>query len=244
MTSTVYHASRYKNLAHAFLLFTRAKGRWFVFAFWLIAIASYWIATQNTAPTAMDKIKLLCDVAVKYKWGPLLFVLAYAFQPLVFFPTFLMSIVAGILYGPVLGMAYSIVGANAAASISYGVGRALGAETLGHLLNHPRIANNVERLRSNTFETILILGLLHAPFDLMNFVSGMLRLRWRQFALATAIAIVPGGLPFVLFGSSLGSLERLTATGRPELNFPMMGLSIAIALIAMFTSHYLRKRVQ
>lgn len=244
MTSTVYHASKYKNLVHATLLFTRARGRWLAFAFWLIVIASYWIATQNTAPTVIDKIKLLCDIAVKHKWGPLLFIFAFAFQPLVFFPTFLMSIVAGILYGPFMGMIYTIIGANAAASISYGVGRALGAETLGHLVNHPRIKGNVERLRSNTFETILILGLLHAPFDLMNFVSGMLRLRWRQFALATAIAMIPGGLPFVLFGSSLGSLEQLTATGRPELNLPMMGLSISIALLAVSASHYLRKRTQ
>lgn len=244
-SNTAYLSSTYKRLAPALLLFfTRARGKSLVFAFWIIVVACYWYSTQNIAPTAIDKIKLLCDIAVKHKWGPVIFVVAYALQPLVFFPTFLMTIAAGILYGPLWGMGYSIIGANAAATISYGVGRALGAKTLGHLVNHPRVSQHVERLRSNTFETILILGLLHAPFDIMNFVSGMLRLRWRQFALGTAIAMIPGGLPFVLFGSSLGNLDSLTATGRPELNIPLLALSIIIALLAVVVSHLLRKRVQ
>lgn len=210
-------------------------------AVWVMLVATYWISTHEIAPTAGEKVKLICNIVQQTGWGPIVFIVAYVLQPLVFFPTFLMTISAGVLYGPFWGMVYSFIGANGAATLSYGVGRVLGTQSLHTLTQHPRLGSYAYRLRENTFETILILGLLHAPFDLLNFFSGFLRLRWGQFALATAIGLIPGALPFVLFGASLGSVADITS-GQPRFNIPMLALSIGIALVAILASRYLRKR--
>lgn len=69
------------------------------------------------------KIKFLLQWFLLDGWDRLVFVVVYMLQPLVFSPTFLMTICEGLLYGPLWGLLYSYVGANAAASVCYGVGR-------------------------------------------------------------------------------------------------------------------------
>ncbi|MBV7335333.1 VTT domain-containing protein [Chloroflexi bacterium TSY] len=217
--------------------------RWAIFLGWGLVIWAYWGLTQNIAPTPLDKIEFLLQWFLLDGWGPFIFVVVYMVQPLVFFPTFLMTICGGLLYGPLWGLLYSYIGANAAASVCYGVGRLLGGEILSGITNNRRLERYVEWMRANTFEAILTLTLLYAPFDMMNYLSGILRLRWRQFASAIAIGVVPGGLPFVLFGSALGSVDEIFS-GRPQIDFSRLLLSISIAVIAIFLSQYLKRRRQ
>lgn len=215
--------------------------RWVVLLLWIAAIWLYWQSTAQVAPTIADKVRLLAGLFLIEGWGPLLFILVYTVQPLVFFPSFVMTIAAGILYGPLWGLIFSVLGGNAAASLSYTVGRLLGADIFGDILSNRRMEGYIHRLRTNTFETILVLNLLHAPFDLVNYLAGVLRLRWIQFAAATAIGIVPGGLPFALFGGSLGTIDELTS-GRPNINYPLLALSVAIGILAMLLSRLIRRR--
>lgn len=222
--------------------FFSKESRWMISIVWVLLICVYWFSTNQVAPTAGEKVKLVCNIVQQTGWGPIVFIAAYTFQPLVFFPTFLMTISAGVLYGPFWGMVYSFIGANGAATLSYGVGRLLGAQSIESLSKHPKMSRYVHRLRTNTFETILILGLLHAPFDLLNYLSGILRLRWAQFALATSIGLIPGGLPFVLFGASLGSVDDITS-GKPQIDPPLLALSLGIALAAILASRFLRRNL-
>ena len=56
-------------------------------------------------------------------WGPLIYVVAYAFRSLVFFPASVLTITAGVLFGPLLGILLTIIGENISANISFIVGR-------------------------------------------------------------------------------------------------------------------------
>ena len=219
----------------------RYRRRLVVLLVWLGLIVLYWQGTRESAPTLADKVRLLASYFTLGGWGPLLYIVVYIVQPLVFFPSFVMTIAGGLLYGPVWGMIYTIVGANGAASLSYLTGRLLGADVEEWVDSNDTIAYYLDGLRTNTFETILTLSLLHAPFDLVNYLSGVLRLRWRPFALATAIGTIPGGLPFILFGDSLGSIDALTA-GRPEIDWWMLALSLVVAAVAFLASWVLRRR--
>lgn len=242
-TNAAPHATTDQAWTRAVVHFMRSRVRLIVAAFWILAIVVYWLATQQVAPTPVAKIKLLAELFMMPGWGPLIFVAVYAIQPLVFFPTFLMTIAAGILYGPVWGLTYSVIGAIGASLICYTVGRLLGARILSGVISSAQFQEYVKRLQRNTFETVLVLSLLHAPFDMLNYLAGILRLSLRQFAAATFIGLIPGGLPFVLFGSSLGSIENLSS-GRPDINLPLLGLSFAIGLTAILVSRYIRRRTE
>lgn len=207
---------------------------------WVTIVAIYWRASQNIAPTAQDKIVLLSTWFRAQGWGPLLFLLLYSLQPLVFFPTFVMTILAGMLYGPVVGMIIAVLGMNGAASVSYATGRFMGAEVLQDASN-AQVQKYMHQLRSNTFETLLTLHLLYVPFDLLSYIAGAMRVRWRPFAIATILGTIPSGLAYVLLGNSFGPLEQMAA-GNLDVNYPLLITSLLLAVGVFTGTRYSRRR--
>ena len=51
--------------------------------------------------------------------------------------------------------------------------------------------------------------LIYLPFDLVGYFSGMCNIRQWDFALGTAIGILPGAVSFVLLGSSFTNPRHL-----------------------------------
>ncbi|HMQ54711.1 MAG TPA: VTT domain-containing protein [Anaerolineae bacterium] len=211
-------------------------------AFWLVVIGGYWWLTDQYHLTPEQKIKLVAGLFVDHIYGPVLFILFFALQPLVFFPSFLLGIAGGILYSPLEAVLYVTLGANGAAQVCYLVGRFFGR---GMLQSNPAatefIQRYLSRLRANTFETVLMLHLLFVPFDLVNYVVGFLRMDWRSFSLATVIGSLPGILMFVLFGRSLGSIDKLMA-GAPDIDFFTLALSGVMLVAGIGLSQYLKRR--
>lgn len=211
-----------------------------ILSVWILLFTLYWHTSQRVAPTLEEKLMLLASWFLTDIWGPIIFLAAFTFQPLVFFPTFIMTIVSGMLYGPMWGMLINIIGMNCAASVTYVAARLVGISSSNSVAeNHP-LRKHILQLRSRTFETILTLHLLYVPFDLMNYLAGFMNLNWRQFAAATAIGTIPSGLAYVLFGNSLGSFEQIVS-GRPNINLPLLSFSVLLAVIGYMATRYFRR---
>ena len=71
-------------------------------------------------------------------WGPLIYVTAYAFRSLIFFPASILTITAGILFGPWLGILLTMIGENISANISFVVGRYFTADLLKYFSTKKR----------------------------------------------------------------------------------------------------------
>lgn len=223
--------------------FIRHRSKFFVLAVWVIVIAIYWRVAQDVAPTLEDKVHLVADWFLVPGWGIILFLMVFTFQPLVFFPSFIMSILSGLLYGPIWGMILSIVGLNTAATVSYGTARLLGEDAADGVKSNRWLSRYIAQLHTHTFETLLTLHLLYVPFDMLNYLAGFMRLNWRRFAPATALGTIPSGLVYVLFGNSLGSLDQI-ASGRPEIDYSMLLLSLGLGIITYVGARYLRREKQ
>jgi len=218
----------------------RHRSKLIALLFWFMVVTGYWLTANyyNLPPEVM--MKQLGDLLANTFLGPLLFILFFILQPLIFFPSALMAILAGCLYGPVEGFIVAIIGANGAALTSYTVGRFFGQGMLedeakqGSLIH--RYANYV---RSNSFEAILIMHLIFLPYDLVNYLAGFLRINWKSFVLATALGALPGTLTFVLFGSSIkGDLM----SGAPEINPQTLALSGVTLICSLALSQLLKYR--
>jgi len=136
-------------------------------------------------------------------WGPLIYVTAYAFRSLIFFPASILTIAAGILFGPWLGILLTMIGENISANISFVVGRYFTADLLKYLSTQKRFVPRLTcRIQENGFLTVLIMRLTFLPFDLVGYSSGMCNIKQRDFALATLIGTIPGLLTFVFLGGS------------------------------------------
>lgn len=121
------------------------------------------------------------------------------------------------------------------------VGRYFG----GRLLDSERATGMTrrytERLRENGFESVLMMRLVYAPYDLVNYLAGSLKIRWTPFILATVLGSLPGTLSFVLFGASVEG----DFTGEMPRLHPLLLLTSALIFAgSLLLSMYLKRRAR
>lgn len=210
------------------------------FGFWLAVVVGYWVYARIRALTVWEVIRELASVFLQDVTGPLLFIVMFTFQPLVFFPSAVMGVISGTLYGPYWGFLYTSIGAVGAATVTYWVGYFFGRPPAEEADNG-RLGRYHQFLHTNTFETLIFLHLIFAPYDFVNYFSGYLRLRWWPFITAAFIGSIPGMITFVLFGASL-ELENVNET--PQLNLRTLAISILMLIISLSISRLLKRREQ
>lgn len=168
-------------------------------------------------------------------YGPLVYIIFYAFRPLIFFPATLLTFLSGLLFGVWGGFAYTMIGENMSASVAYLTGRFFGS----HI---PELRKSPITLDSEkTFSSILFTRFAFFPFDIVNYLSGFLRLPWIPFALATLIGIIPGALVFIIAGASVQGIENFSLSGI-RIDRMTILYSIILFIISISLARYLKKR--
>ena len=164
----------------------------------------------------------------------------YALRPLIFFPATVLTLLGGFLFGPI-GILWTIIGSNASAMVAYTVGRYFGTGVLDDDADTSVIQKYTQRMRQNSFETVLIMRLLFLPYDLVNYAAGFLKIKWQPFILATAIGSIPGTISFVLLAGSFGTLDELVA-GDFQVNPLTLVFSVALILVSIGLSRFIKRR--
>jgi uncharacterized membrane protein YdjX (TVP38/TMEM64 family) len=210
-------------------------------AFWGLLLLGYWWYVQANDLTVAAAAEQLARLMTGSALGPLIYIIIYWLRPLIFFPATIITVLSGFLFGPI-GILYTIIGANGSALVAFLVGFFFGQNVLsGEVEERTLIQRYTDRMRANSFETILIMRLIFLPYDLVNYLAGFLRIRWLPFLLATAIGSIPGTISFVLLGASFGTLDELLA-GELQVNPPALAASIILILVSIAASRLLKKR--
>ncbi len=135
-----------------------------------------------------------------------------------------MDAAAGAFFGPLLGTAYSLLGAEAGALISFFITRALGKEAIARWLKSD-IGFCEKCSERNLFIVILFARLLPVfSFDLVSYGAGLTRISLRGFAIATFLGMIPPTFAFNYFGSGIFSGSGYTIF--------LGGLIMVLALLA------------
>ncbi|MFO7538276.1 MAG: TVP38/TMEM64 family protein [Chloroflexota bacterium] len=223
--------------------FWQAQGtKLIALTFWLALIGGYWWYTRSSNLTPTESLQLLATFLTGSTLGGLAYILIYLLRPLIFFPATLLTLLGGFLFGPIWGIIYVVLGSNGSALAAYFVARFFGQDLLPDQEDSQSFVNRyAQRLRDNSFETVLLMRLLFLPYDLVHYVAGFLRIDWRAFILATAIGSIPGTISFVLLGSSFGTLDDLAA-GQVSVNPWALGLSVVLIVGSLIVSRILRRR--
>lgn len=218
--------------------------------FWVILIGGYawYYNSQNLTP--LKAVQEIVDL-LKTPYGPLIYILAYALRPLIFFSATVLTITGGAIFGAdspfdfVLAVIYTIIGSNTSALIAFFIGRYFGEGILSENINDEGniIQKYTNRLRNNSFETVMIMRFLFLPYDLVNYVCGFLRIDWKAFLLASALGSIPGTIAFVAFGASL-DISQIETQSFPPPNPWVIGFGIIILIVSIAISQYFKKREQ
>ncbi len=211
-----------------------------------IAVGSVVGMAATTGVTPLLLTNQLIALARSTPYAPVLYMAAYAARPLLLFPATLLTLAGGLLFGPVGGVVYTIIGSNLSALIAYGIGRQLRwlgnqdlEESASAHVNWQALAPYVVRMQEEPFATVLTMRFLFLPYDLVNYGAGLLNLDWHPFLLATALGSLPGTLAFVLAGASI---QGNGITNVPRLNLTSLTASGLIFVGSLAFSRYLRRR--
>jgi uncharacterized membrane protein YdjX (TVP38/TMEM64 family) len=206
--------------------------RWLILASWVVLLVAFWWYVRSSGQSATKILSGWLESLSASPYSVLLLLAVYIIRPLLFLPITLLTVFAGFLYGALWGTVYTTL----ATLVSCTVGYFLGYFLRGDKLQLQR--GWLERLRSRSFETILVSRLTFLPGDVVNYAAGFLKISFLSFLLATAIGGMPGLLAGVLAGASL---ETFSADGfRLNPGYIVASLVMLIASVGLWW--WLRKR--
>ncbi len=201
---------------------------------WLGLIVGYqvWAIRSGVGPT--ETVGRVADVIDGTLIGIVLFTVLYLLRSFVLFPATGLTVVAGFLFGPWLGLTVVVVAANASAMLTYAVGRWFGTGATTSDRGDGRVARYRARLHEHTFETVLIMRLLLLPYDVVSYLAGVLRVRPLPFLAGTAVGSIPATVAFVLFGASIESFDGAVPSINPwtlVASFALLGVSLVLVRV-------------
>jgi uncharacterized membrane protein YdjX (TVP38/TMEM64 family) len=128
-------------------------------------------------------------------------------------PQFVLIAAAVAAFGPWRGLAYSWVGTMVSALIGFGLGRAWGARLLAPAgVGAGTVGRFMTLVARNGVLASLVIRLVpFAPFVVVNMAAGVTAIRLADFALGTAIGILPKIALTALAGQSI--LRAVTGAG-------------------------------
>jgi uncharacterized membrane protein YdjX (TVP38/TMEM64 family) len=140
-------------------------------------------------------------------WGPVIFVTLYALRGILpIIPAGVLSLAAGLAYGPWWGAAALLAGANMGSWLAFLLARYLGRGFLERFswLQKGRVQAIDEMSERAGFKLILFVRLIPLfQYDAVNFGAGFSRVRFRDYALGTLIGMAPAGIIAAQLGNSL-----------------------------------------
>jgi len=206
---------------------------------WLLLLVSYYAVLRLNNWTVSDGVYYVSNWLVENYWGPVFFISLYVVGPLLFFPAIILSLLGGFVFGP-MGILYTIIGSNASAMVAYSIGRFFGNGIFKEG-DTGVVQRYAQRIRQNSFQTVLIMHLIFMPYGLVNYSGGFLQIGWKPFLAGTALGSGMATISIVMLGVSFGSVEELLA-GKVRIDPVTLATSLLFIVSSIALSRYLRKR--
>lgn len=176
--------------------------------------------------------------------APVLYVGLYIVGTVLLVPGVLLSFCGAVLFGAYEGTFYTWIGATIGATLSFLLAKFLGRDFVDQLLGG-RFQEFERRLERHGFTSLLILRLLPwFPFTGINFGSGLTRIRFRDYVLATALGILPGTFVYQFLFAKLGSKVLADEWQWSDLADAELGIAIVLFIAFAGIGGWIARRMQ
>lgn len=147
--------------------------------------------------------------------GPLVYIAIYSLTPSLMLPAIPITVIGGVLFGPIHGTVYVIIGATIGASIAFLVARYMGREWVEGFIKEGRLKELDEKVEKQGWKIVAFTRLIPLfPFNFLNYAFGLTKIRFSHYVIASFIFMLPGAIAFVVFSSSI--LDILKGRGSKE----------------------------
>ena len=137
-------------------------------------------------------------------WGPVVFILIYGIGCVFALPGSLLTLAGGAVFGVFWGTVYNVLASNLGASLAFVAARFLGRDFIEGLLKNGKLADFDKEIQRSGFKTIFRLRLIPVvPFNGLNFGSGLLSVKYRDYLSGSFLGMLPGTFIFTYFADAL-----------------------------------------
>lgn len=196
------------------------------------------VAVHMTGATQFIEQEKLRALILEYgTLAPIIYMLTYAVAPALFLPGLPITIVGGILFGPIWGVVYSITGASAGACIAFLISRYIGREWIQGKLRSSKWRQLDTMVEQHGWKAVAFTRLIPLfPFNLLNYAFGLTKIKFAHYAVTSFICMLPACIAFIVFSSSL--LE----TVKGNVTFEFFIGALLIVGVSLFPIFYKQKQ--
>jgi phospholipase D1/2 len=207
----------------------------------MVALLGGWVFTPLQEIVTADLVLREFEDWRRSFLTPLLVVAAFSLGGLTLLPVTLLIISCGVVFGPVLGPLYALLGVFVGATSSFFAGRRAGRDLVRRLAGR-RLQKISSRLARSGIVAVAILRLLPiAPFTLVNMVAGAMHLRYRDYIVGTMLGMLPGLVALTFLGVSIERILR----GGDWAGVALLFIALAaIAAVGWAIQRWLRRPVR
>lgn len=155
---------------------------------------------------------------------------AYIVGSLLLVPITALILVTAIIFGPVMGSLYSIIGSLAGAAVTYAIGYLLGVDFVRKIAGRKwrRLEQKIGQTGIVAVATLRLLPV--APFTVVNVVSGAFKVPLRDYILGSVLGLAPGVVITNLFAHQFASAIRDPGIGAFVILASLLVITIAGAV--------------
>jgi len=177
----------------------------------------------------LDEEKLRAGIASFGIWGPVAYLVIYSIAPSLMVPGLPLTVAGGILFGPLWGSVYTIVGATIGASIAFLIARYLGRDWVKSRVEGSRLKELDRKVGEEGWKIVAFTRLIPLfPYNALNYAFGLTRVGFLDYLWATFVFMMPGVVAYVVFSSSILDLFRGVLSRQL-----VIGLALVIAVSLM-----------
>lgn len=174
-------------------------------------------------------------------WGPLVFAVIYVAAVVAALPGSVLTVVAGALFGSVLGVILVSAAATLGASLSFLISRYFARDATARWLSSKEKFRRLDQLTEDHGATIVALTRLVPifPFNLLNYGFGLTRVHFWTYVFWSWLCMLPGTILYVV---GADALIKGIAQGR--IPWVLVGAVAVAGIVLAILVRYARRRLQ
>jgi uncharacterized membrane protein YdjX (TVP38/TMEM64 family) len=162
--------------------------------------------------------------------APVCFIAAYVLGVVAFVPSLPMTVLAGLLFGPLWGTCYSSIASTLGACLAFVIARYAARDVVEHWVGRWPVLARLDRATAHHgFRLVMVTRLVPIfPFNVQNYAYGITGIRFVPYAITSWLCMLPATIVFTLFGGSLSE-------GGWEFQRVVPSLALAAGLVVLLS---------
>lgn len=173
--------------------------------------------------------------------GPVVFIILYAVATVAALPGSVMSVFAGAVFGPVVGVVVVIFAATLGASLAFLVGRYFARDAVSRWLSTKEKFRQLDDLTERQGAIMVAITRLVPlfPFNLLNYGFGLTKVPFWTYVGWSFLCMLPGTILYVVGASAVTE-----AIAEGEIPWVLVAVVAVIFVIIAFLTKMARRRMQ